>query len=85
MSLRKRLLRYETSKTEDGQEVWQMVLTKDHTTHRIVNPRLTDDQIDGVSKQLSAILHGDMGRWASVDDEDDPPSSGSDDETDGAS
>ena len=41
-----------------------MTLTRDHSKHRVVNPRLTDDQIEGVSKQLSAILHEDMGEWA---------------------
>ena len=63
--MRKRLLRYENSTTEDGEEVWRMTLIRDKTPHRIVNPRLTDDQIEGVSQQLSAILHGDMGEWAS--------------------
>ncbi|UCE60202.1 MAG: hypothetical protein JSU63_00340 [Phycisphaerales bacterium] len=64
MLMRKRLLRYDRSVVEDDAEVWEMTLTRDHSTHRVVNPRLTDEQIEGVSKQLSAILHEDMGEWA---------------------
>jgi len=64
--MRKRLLRYEGSKVEAGVEVWRMVLLTDRSEHRVVNPRLTDEQIEGVSSQLSAILHGDMGEWATV-------------------
>ena len=66
--MRKRLLRYEGSKVEAGVEVWRMTLTTDRSEHRVVNPRLTDEQIEGVSSQLSAILHGDMGEWATVGD-----------------
>jgi len=61
--MRKRLLRYEGSEVEGGVEVWRMVLTTDRSDHRVANPRLTDEQIEGVSSQLSAILHGDMGEW----------------------
>ncbi|MBI4717578.1 MAG: hypothetical protein HY763_07220 [Planctomycetes bacterium] len=62
--MRKRKLRYDGSRVSDGVEVWQMTLLRDQSTHRVVNPRLTDDQIAGVSAQLTAILHGDMGQWA---------------------
>lgn len=61
--MRKRLLRYEGAKVEDGVEVWRMVQPGEQTEHKVTNPRLTDDQIEGVSQQLSAILHGDMGEW----------------------
>ena len=72
--MRKRLLQYESSATKDGQEVWQMVLTYDKSTHGVVNPSLTDDQIEDVSRQLSAILHSDMGHWADRDNK--PPENG---------
>jgi len=62
--MRKRLLRYERSEKESGAEVWYMTLMPDRSEHRVVNPRLTDDQIEAVSGQLGAILHGDMGEWA---------------------
>lgn len=71
--MRKRILRYDGTTTEESREIWQMTLTRDQSTHRVVNPHLTDVEIEGVSKQLSAILHGDMGVWATVSDETEPP------------
>ncbi len=67
--MRKRLLRYEGSTNEGGAEYWQMVLMTDRSQHRVANPRLTDEQIEGVSSQLSAILHGDMGEWAMLNEQ----------------
>jgi hypothetical protein len=61
--MRKRRLKYEGSQMENGVEVWTMTMPRDHSAHRVVNPRLTDDQIEGVSRELSAILHGDMSDW----------------------
>jgi len=62
--MRKRILRYEESAIDGEVESWQMSLVKDHSRHGVLNPHLTDSQIEGVSSQLSAILHGDMGVWA---------------------
>jgi hypothetical protein len=67
--MRKRLLRYEGSAVREGVETWELVLTHEQTRHQVINPRLTDDQIEGVSKQLGAILHGDMGEWTLARDE----------------
>lgn len=64
--LRKRVLRYESTESRDGAEQWQMTLIADKSTHEVVNPRLTDEQIENVSRELGAILHGDMGTWASA-------------------
>lgn len=58
--MRKRLLKYEGSVAENGVETWLMAMGKEREVHRVVNPRLTDDQIAGVSEQLSAILHSDV-------------------------
>ena len=66
--MRKRLLKYESTVTESGAEVWEMFLTRDQSRHRVVNPNLTDDQVETVSRELSAILHDDMGEWAHRDD-----------------
>ena len=67
--MRKRLLRYEGSAVQDGVEVWRMTVKGETSSQPVVNPRLTTEQIEGVSKQLSAILHGDMGEWANVHDD----------------
>ena len=61
--MRKRLLRYDSSAVEDGREVWQMTLLPEKSSHQVVNPQLSDNQIDGVSEQLGAVLHGDVGQW----------------------
>jgi len=62
--MRKRLLKYDGTQKEGDIETWRMILVSDKSVHDVVNPRLTDDQIEGVSEQLTAILHGDMGEWA---------------------
>jgi len=55
--MRKRLLKYEQTRRQGEHEVWQMRLMKDRSVHSVVNPRLADDQIEDVSRQLGAILH----------------------------
>jgi hypothetical protein len=70
--MRKRLLRYEGSTTENGVEIWRMTRPRDQSVYQITNPCLTDDQIEGVSQQLSTILHSDMGKWAIADGESEP-------------
>jgi len=69
--MRKRLIKYDGTKTEGDVETWRMILVSDKSVHEVVNPQLTDDQIDGVSEQLTAILHGDMGEWVDRADDDD--------------
>lgn len=80
--MRKRMLKYEGSGMDGDTEVWSMSLSGDDKLHRVINPGLTDDQIEGVSKQLSAILHGDMGEWAMEDaiDGDTEPAAAPDDQ-----
>ena len=62
--MRKRLLKYEQTQREGDSEIWQMRLMKDRSEHSVANPRLTDDQIEDVSRQLGAILHTDAGEFA---------------------
>ncbi len=62
--MRKRLLRYEGSSKGPTGEIWQMTLVRDNSQHNVIDPRLSDAQIEGVSQQLTAILHGDMGEWS---------------------
>ena len=58
--MRKRLLRYEQTVPDAGREYWQMRLTREKSLHRVLNPQLTDGQIEGVSQQLGSILRGDL-------------------------
>ncbi len=66
--MRKRRLRYDSSAVEDEVETWTMTLMHDRSSHRIINPQLTDEQIEGVSRELTAILHSDMGHWTTMDE-----------------
>ena len=67
--MRKRLLRYERTVNDGGQEVWLMKLKGSEAAHRVVNPNLGEDRITAVSSQLSAILHEDVAEMMDVNDE----------------
>ena len=67
--MRKRLLKYErTLRTGDG-EFWRMRLTRDQSTHDVLNPQMTDAQIEAVGRELGAILHGDFQAFAKLNAE----------------
>ena len=66
--MRKRLLKYEETIRQNGNEFWQMRLVADQTVHRVLNPRLDEQQITTVSAQLGTILHSDMGRFDDLAD-----------------
>ncbi|MCG3136985.1 MAG: hypothetical protein HJJLKODD_00826 [Phycisphaerae bacterium] len=61
MLMRKRLLKYEETQMEEGQEWWIMRSSGEETLHRVWNPRLAEEQIVMVSEELSMILHGETG------------------------
>jgi len=58
--MRKRKLKYDSTKTEDGNEIWKLrvVGTKDIVS--VVNPHLAEEQIEQLSGQLGEILHADL-------------------------
>jgi len=58
--MRKRMLKYEDSKVEEGKEIWKMRFVRETEVHDVVNPRLDDEQIEQVSHELSSILHGEL-------------------------
>lgn len=66
--MRKRILRYDGAVKDESGEQWRMILSADQSVHGVTNPRLTDDQIESVSRHLGAILHADAGGWAQTDD-----------------
>lgn len=67
--MRKRILRYEQTIHDAGAEFWQMRLVKEQALYRVLNPQLTDQEIEAVSRQLGAILNGDF-TDAPLDDRD---------------
>jgi hypothetical protein len=58
--MRKRLLKYENTVTEDGQEFWLMKLAGSDEPVKVLNPRLTEEQIAQVSEELGKILNSEV-------------------------
>lgn len=56
--LRKRLLKYDRTIREGDVEHWEMRLMRDKSAHKVLNPRLNDDEIEDLTGQLGAILAG---------------------------
>jgi hypothetical protein len=58
--MRKRRLKYDSSKTEDGKEVWRLRITGEKEFVEVNNPHLDDEQIEQLSSQLGQILQADL-------------------------
>jgi hypothetical protein len=61
--MRKRLLKYDESKIEDGKEIWRLRVPGDKSagnTVEVVNPHLDEEQIEQLSSQIGEILHTDL-------------------------
>ena len=58
--MRKRRLRYESSRTEDGREIWTVRITGQDRFEQVINPKLTEDQIQQLSSQMGQILNADF-------------------------
>ncbi|UCE49864.1 MAG: hypothetical protein JSW47_06860, partial [Phycisphaerales bacterium] len=57
--MRKRLLKYDESKTEDGKEIWRLKIPGDKSAAsmvEVVNPHLDEEQIEQLSSQIGEIL-----------------------------
>ncbi len=54
--MRKRLVKYDSSQTVDGKEIWKVKITGRNETADVVNPQLTEDKIGQLSDQLGQIL-----------------------------
>jgi len=57
--MRKRLLSYESTHVEKGQEFWSVKLKGREQPFDLPNPRLDEQQVMQVSEQLGQILSGD--------------------------
>ena len=59
--MRKRRLKYDSSKTEDGKEIWRLrVVGGDKQFVEVKNPYLNEEQIEQLSSQLSQILQVEL-------------------------
>jgi hypothetical protein len=58
--MRKRRIVYETSRTEEGREIWMVRFKGKEEIMDLLNPRLDEQQVAEVSNQLGEILNGDL-------------------------
>jgi hypothetical protein len=54
--MRKRLLKYDSSRITDGKEMWRLRITGTDTMADVVNPHLSEEQIEQLSSQVGQIL-----------------------------
>ena len=64
--MRKRLLTYERTLRSEAGEFWRMRLVRDQSTHDVLNPQMTEEQIEAVGRELGALLHGDSQAYAKL-------------------
>jgi hypothetical protein len=62
--MRKRKLKYDGCKVEDGLEKWTMKVTGQDRIEIVINPHLTEDQIEGLTSQMGQILQMDFDKTA---------------------
>jgi len=58
--MRKRRLKYDATKTADGQEIWCLRVTGDKQIVEVVNPHLDEGQIEQLSSQIGQILQMEL-------------------------
>ena len=59
--MRKRRLKYDSSMTEDGKEIWRLrIAGGDKEFVELINPHLDEEQIEKLSSQIGQILQVDL-------------------------
>ena len=58
--MRKRKLKYDSCDIVDGDEVWTLKVTGQDRHEKVINPHLTEDQIEGLTSQMGQILQMDF-------------------------
>ena len=58
--MRKRRLKYDSSRTEGGTEIWQLRVVGDKQLVEVVNPNLDQEQVGQLSSQIGQILQVDL-------------------------
>ncbi len=58
--MRKRRLKYDATKTDDGREIWRVRVVGEGVFAEVVNPHLDEEQIEQLSSQIGQILHTDL-------------------------
>ena len=58
--MRKRRLKYDSSRIEDGKEIWRLRVVGEKEFVEVINPCLDAEQVEQLSSQLSQILQADL-------------------------
>lgn len=58
--MRKRRLKYEATKVEQGQEVWSLRVVGEKRSVDVINPHLEEEQIEQLSEQMGQVLNADL-------------------------
>lgn len=58
--MRKRKLKYDSSRSEDGNEIWRLRVVGVNDFVDVVNPHLDQEQVEQLSSQLGQILQTDL-------------------------
>jgi len=58
--MRKRILKYDATRVEDGREIWSLRVVGEGECVDIVNPHLDEEQIGQLSSQIGQILQADL-------------------------
>ena len=58
--MRKRRLKYDSTKVDDGRELWRLRVAGDKDLVEVVNPHLDENQIETLTSQIGQILQADL-------------------------
>ncbi len=58
--MRKRRLKYDSTKMQNGNEIWCLRIVGDKQIVEVVNPHLNEEQIEQLSSQIGQILQTDL-------------------------
>jgi hypothetical protein len=58
--MRKRILKYDDTRTEDGREIWRLRMVGEKQIVEVINPHLDEEQIEQLSSQIGEILQTDL-------------------------
>jgi len=58
--MRKRHLKYDETKIENGNEIWRLRVVGEKHTIEVINPHLDEEQIEKLSSQIGQILQTDL-------------------------
>lgn len=67
--MRKRLLRFEQAIRNENQEYWQVRVVQEQSIQQVLNPHLSEQEIEQLSAQLTAILSGDASAITRLEEE----------------